>query len=205
VKRIVLYILLCHSFGNFAQTKSHQYYFTLTGDTVLYPYACTNDSTYFFIAAFKNQKRTELSRFAVKGYDNYSIPNKILVDYDLRFKGIRIANDSTKKSIFVKEEITKNIEIGLSNDMTKKLFEIKAQIDIYNKGKKVLNTFTTEQNYDAKLKKDFKRERFYRYNIIKSENSPRYFVTISPYKHHPAGFDIPWEILESFTILVCEK
>lgn len=60
----------------------------------------------------------------------------------------------------------------------------------------------TVQNYDAHQKKDFKTEKFYRYNIIRSENNAKYFVTLSPYKHHPSGFDIPWETLENFAVTI---
>jgi hypothetical protein len=203
-KRVIIF-LFAFSQTISAQTNKHKYYFTATGDTVLFPIFCTGDSTHFNIATIKNQKRTILKSFAVKGYDNYSIPENILKTYKLNFKGIQFDNDSTKAHVFVKEKIIKNNKIGFSLDAPMKLFRLKVRIDIFYKGKKVLTNFTTEPDYDANQKKDFKTEKFFRYNIVWAENNTKYFVTISPYKHHPSGFDIPWEILDDFATLIDVK
>lgn len=143
-----------------AQTNSHKYYFTATGDTLLFPIFCTGDSTHLNITTFVNKKRILLKSFAVIGYENYSIPENILKTYNLKFKGIQFDNDSTKAHIFVKEKVTKNREIGFSLDAPLKLYEIKVRIDIFYKSKKVLNNFATVKNYDAEKKKDFKAEKF---------------------------------------------
>jgi hypothetical protein len=200
-KKLIIFLLALPQMIS-AQVNAHKYYFTASGDTVLFPTFCAGDSTHFNISTFKNQKWITLASFAVKGYDSYLIPENILNSYHLKFKGIPLNNDSTKMRVFVKEKIIKNNEIGFSLDAPMKLYEIKVRIDIFYKSKKVLNNFTTMQNYDAYQKKDFKTEKFYRYNIVWSENDTRYLVTVSPYTHHPGGFDIPWEILDGFAVLI---
>ncbi|MCE3259598.1 MAG: hypothetical protein K0S12_1239 [Bacteroidetes bacterium] len=180
----------------FSQNRSDSYYFSVTGDTLVYPIFSINDSTYLSVSKNSGGNLIELEQLKVGGYDNYKVPGETLEKYLLTVKGIPVQNEN--KDVLITEKTLKNVRIGRSLDFTKSLFRAKLKITGTYKGKTFLKNYKVDQDYDARDKKDFSSETYFVPVIIKMETREVYYVSFSPRVYHPDLGTRVWAILYDF-------
>jgi hypothetical protein len=177
----------------YSQDKRDIFYFSTTGDTIIVPTFSIGDSTILSIYKFTDTKTIELKKITVLGFDNYYIPQSVLTNYNLKVKGQRAPND--KENVFINQKVISNKQIGFAIDSSKYLFRTKINNKISYKNNVVIKNYSTENDYDAKEKKDFSKETFFEPLIVKMDNHDIYFVSLSPRVYHPdMGIRI-WSLL----------
>ncbi len=171
-------VLLFISCSLYSQERKDLYYFSITGDTILFPTFSVNDSTTLRICKIVNSKLIEIDKINCYGFYEYSIPNEILKKYGLLKKGTKQINER-KNIVYVKEKVKKNEWVGWSIDGKEYLYYVSIKVISYFNNKKVSKSNKFHGSYYGLNKKELSKESFFTPIIIKMEGKDLYFITLS--------------------------